>query len=186
MPPSFIPPHLASPALGVSVPTMEPSPMTSPAQYAFHSKFGIGKGRRPKGSPSSEDVPSSAECSPGPQSPDSPRRSNKGIALLRSRTQSPDGVGFHYGRPRPASYASSGSFPRSHEMQGSISSSNDSHPLSTSSIPEEALAPPPVLPTISPPPLQPQERQASANLKPPKHGRSKSMRRQSGGECIIS
>lgn len=188
IPPSFAAQQVSTPALGVSVPTMEPSPLASPSQFAFHSKFGIGKGRRPKASPSSEEAPSSAEGSPGPQSPDSPRRSNKGIALLRSRTASPDGAGYHYGRPRPASYASSGSFPRSHEMhQGSMSSS-DSHPLSSSSIPEEGLAASP-LPVLSPSPLHHERRVVSApnpSLKPPKHTRNKSTKRQSGTDCVIS
>lgn len=183
IPPSFTSQQPTSPALGVSVPTMEPSPLSSPAQFAFHSKFGIGKGRKPKASPASEDAPSSAEGSPGPQSPDSPRRQNKGIALLRSRTQSPEAVGYHYGRPRPASYASSGSFPRSHEIQGSYGSS-DSRPLSSHSIPEEAQAVSPVAP-LPTSPLQ-QVQNTNLNVKIPKHSRSKSARRQSGSECIIS
>lgn len=192
IPPSFAAQQATTQALGVSVPTVEPSPLTSPSQFAFHSKFGIGKGRRPKPSPSSEEAPSSAEGSPSPQSPDSPRRSNKGIALIRSRTQSPDGVGYVYARQRPASYASSGSFPRSHEMhQGSMSSSSDSHPLSSSSIPEEGLAVSP-LPVLSPSPLHNERRIVSApnpSLKPPpapKHTRNKSAKRQSGTDCIIS
>lgn len=190
IPPSFAAQQAATQALGVSVPTMEPSPLTSPSQFAFHSKFGIGKARRPKASPASEEASSSAEESPGPQSPDSPRRPNKGIAMLQSRTQSPEGVGYYYNRPRPASYASSGSFPRSHEMhQGSMSGSSDCHPLSSSSIPEEGLATSP-LPVLSPSPLHQERRIVSApnpSLKPPpKHTRSKSMKRQSGTECIIS
>lgn len=169
-------------ALAASVPTIDPSPLASPAQFAFHSKFGIGKSRKPKTSPSS-DIPSSpADSSAALNSPDSPRRNNKGLPMLRARTTSPDAVGFHYTRNRPPSYASSGSFPRSHDMQASLSSSSDSHPLSSSSIPEEGPSTSPL--TISPP----TQSQSQQNKKVPllKHGRSKSARRRSGTECVVS
>jgi hypothetical protein len=174
--PISIPGSVTSPTLACSVPLVEPSPLASPSQYAYHPRFGIS--RKPKGSPNEPPLPSE------------PVGRTKGLALLRSRTSSPDRFGLPL-RPRPASYASSSSLTRSREGNASsISGSSDSHPLSASSIPEDIAVEAPIAPTESSNNLPLGKallaRRSFSGGKPPKPAKVKHGKKESSGDCIIS
>ena len=168
--PMSIPGSVTSPTLACSVPLVEPSPLASPGQFAYHPRFGIS--RKPKTSPNGE-------------LPSEPVGRTKGLALLRSRTSSPDRFGLPL-RPRPASYASSSSLTRSREGNASsISGSSDSHPLSASSIPEDVSVQT-VLPQVVPPRQPLLARRSFSGGKPAKPAKVKHGKKESSGDCIIS
>lgn len=191
--------------LASSMPLIESSPLTSPSQFAFHSKFGLGNLRRPKASPQSL-VEGAGPPSPAGSSSHegniSPYKLHRGVSMLRTKTDSPErGAGRHLPHQqaqhsRPASSASSGSmprFPRSSENQASLSGSSASHALSvsSSSVAEGHTPPKPLLAQSAPvsaarPPLPSGMVRNDSKAALGKDGKVKKPKRESKGDCIIS